>query len=135
MRTWFRGRRPAAGRPGDLGTPAVVVVSADGHDGAPGAVARRAADEVAGRDDVVLLVRQGCHLCVEAEPVVAAAAARHGAGLAVVDVDAEQAVRERFTDHVPVLFVHGALVDYWRVDAGRLDAALSGRPVAPPAAL
>lgn len=85
--------------------------------------------------DVVLLTRSGCHLCQEAEPVVASACQAHRASLCVVEVDSDEGLRSRFTDHVPVLFVRGSLLDYWRVDEQRLDDALSGRHVAPPPAL
>lgn len=67
--------------------------------------------------------------------MVREASTAEGASLSVVDVDVDPVVRERFTDHVPVLFVHGRLVDYWRVDRDRLDRALRGEVVEPPAPL
>lgn len=85
--------------------------------------------------DVVLVTRQGCHLCEQAKPVVAERAAQAGATVRVVDVDADRTLRERFTDHVPVLFVGGRLLDYWTVDGERLASALRGDPVDPPAPL
>ncbi|GAA1392234.1 glutaredoxin family protein [Luteococcus peritonei] len=83
----------------------------------------------------MLLTRQGCHLCELALPVVERLAGAHGARLAQLDVDADEALRARYTDHVPVLFVRGRLVDYWQVREDRLEAALAGQPVSPPAAL
>ena len=82
--------------------------------------------------EVVLVSRTGCHLCELAEPVVAEQARRAGVSHVVVDVDSDEALRERYTAHVPVLFVRGQLLDYWQVDEGRLADALAGRPVAGP---
>ena len=72
---------------------------------------------------VVVLTRQGCHLCDEA--------IAHGCGLreigeayAVLDVDGDPELQRRYTDQVPVTFVDGAQHDFWRVDPARLKAAL-----------
>jgi hypothetical protein len=52
---------------------------------------------------IVVLTRQGCHLC---------------------DVDSDPELQRRYTDQVPVTFVDGAQHDFWRVDPARLKAAL-----------
>lgn len=85
--------------------------------------------------DVVLVTRSGCHLCEQAEPVVRRISGEAGASLRLLDVDDDQDLRERYTNHVPVLFVFGQLLDYWAVDEHRLAAALRGEPQTPPAAL
>lgn len=85
--------------------------------------------------DVLLLTRQGCHLCELAEPVVRQVAGARQASVTVLDVDSDEELRLRFTDHVPVLFVRGRLLDYWQVDAARLARALAGEQVAGPAPL
>ncbi|GAB2489502.1 hypothetical protein GCM10027030_24570 [Luteococcus sediminum] len=41
-------------------------------------------------------------------------------------------LRERFTHHVPVTFVHGRMLAYWALDEGLLRRALRGEPVEPP---
>lgn len=78
---------------------------------------------------VVVYSRTGCHLCEEAEAVVARVCAELGASYAVVDVDTDPAItpeqRARMTDEVPVTFVDGAQHDFWRVDETRLRAALA----------
>lgn len=84
---------------------------------------------------MVLVTRTGCHLCEQADPVVREAAARHGARLAVLDVDEHPALHQRWTAHVPVLLVRGVLVDYWRVDEQRLERALRGERLPSPPAL
>jgi hypothetical protein len=73
---------------------------------------------------VVVLTRQGCHLCDQALVQVAAVCAETGERYAVVDVDGDPELRRRYTDQVPVTFVDGAQHDFWRVDPVRLKAAL-----------
>jgi len=41
------------------------------------------------------------------------------------DITGDAELTRRYTDQVPVTFVDGAQHDYWRVDAGRLRAALT----------
>ena len=73
---------------------------------------------------VVVLTRQGCHLCDEAIAQVAAVCAETGQTYGVVDVDSDPELQRRYTDQVPVTFVDGAQHDFWRVDPVRLRAAL-----------
>jgi hypothetical protein len=73
---------------------------------------------------VVVLTRQGCHLCDQALVQVAAVCAETGERYAVVDVDGDPELRRRYTDQVPATFVDGAQHDFWRVDPVRLKAAL-----------
>ncbi len=73
---------------------------------------------------VVVLTRQGCHLCDEAIAQVAAVCAETGEAYAVLDVDGDPELQRRYTDQVPVTFVDGAQHDFWRVDAARLRTAL-----------
>ncbi|HZL74441.1 MAG TPA: glutaredoxin family protein [Propionibacteriaceae bacterium] len=81
--------------------------------------------EFAGRAErVVVLTRQGCHLCDEAIAQVAAICEEIGEAYAVVDVDNDPDLQRRYTDQVPVTFVDGAQHDFWRVDPVRLKAAL-----------
>jgi glutaredoxin len=74
---------------------------------------------------VVVLTRQGCHLCDEAIAQVAAICAETGEVYGVVDVDSDPELQRRYTDQVPVTFVDGAQHDFWRVDPIRLRAALT----------
>jgi len=73
---------------------------------------------------VVVLTRQGCHLCDEAISQVAAVCADTGERYAIVDVDSDPQLQRRYTDQVPVTFVDGAQHDFWRVDPVRLKTAL-----------
>lgn len=74
---------------------------------------------------VRVLTRDGCHLCEEVLAVVRRVCAELGVGLAEVDVDADAELRAEYTDQVPVTFVDGRRFDFWRIDEGRLRAALS----------
>jgi glutaredoxin len=73
---------------------------------------------------VVVLTRQGCHLCDQAIEVVAAVCAETGDSYVTQDVEADPELVRRYTDQVPVTFVDGAQHDFWRVDPERLRAAL-----------
>jgi glutaredoxin len=73
---------------------------------------------------VVLLVRDGCHLCVDAVAIVSAVCAATGDSWATVDVDSDPALRAEYTDHVPVTFVDGIRHSLWHVDPAALVAAL-----------
>lgn len=74
----------------------------------------------------MVLTRVGCHLCEEALAVVAAVCAETGDTWTVRDVDDDPALRNRYSDEVPVTFVDGDQHDYWRVDPRRLRTALAG---------
>jgi hypothetical protein len=73
---------------------------------------------------IVVLTRQGCHLCDEAIAQVAAVCVEIGEAYAVLDVDSDPELQRCYTDQVPVTFVDGAQHDFWRVDPARLKAAL-----------
>lgn len=76
---------------------------------------------------VRVLTRVGCHLCEAAEAVVAAVCAERGIGWEAVDIDAAPDSDDLLDEHgeeIPVTFVDGVMHDYWRVDPGRLAAAL-----------
>jgi glutaredoxin len=70
--------------------------------------------------------RVGCHLCDDARAVVARVCADLGESFVEVDVDSDPDLEDRFGEEVPVTFVDGRQHDFWRVDEGRLRAALGG---------
>ena len=53
-----------------------------------------------------------------------------GVGWEEVDVDADDALLQRWSEEVPVTLVDGRQHDFWRVDEARLRAALA-RPARP----
>jgi glutaredoxin len=73
---------------------------------------------------VTLYSRVGCHLCDDARTVIAAVCDDLGESYVEVDIDADPDLEDRFGEEVPVTFVDGRQHDFWRVDAGRLRAAL-----------
>lgn len=73
---------------------------------------------------VVLLGRDGCHLCDEAREVVARVCGTLGVSWSERSVDDDPVLRARYTDEVPVVLVDGAEHAHWRVDASALRAAL-----------
>ena len=77
---------------------------------------------------VLVLVRQGCHLCDQALEVVSAVCAETGDSYTTQDIDTDPELVRRYTDEVPVTFVDGAQHDFWRVDPTRLRRALARRP-------
>lgn len=76
-------------------------------------------------DRVVLYARTGCHLCDAARPVVAEVVDGAGSTWTEVDVDTDPELAARYGELVPAVTVDGVLVDYWRIDAVRLRAALT----------
>ena len=77
---------------------------------------------------ITVLSRSGCHLCAEATIVVAQEAEAAGVDWAEVDVDTDPDLRADFGDLVPVVLVDGVEHAHYRVDPGRLRAALRSRP-------
>jgi len=73
---------------------------------------------------VLVYTRVGCHLCEVAEADVARICADLGLGFASVDVDTDPELRAEYGDRVPVIMVDGREHGYFRVEEGRLRAAL-----------
>lgn len=90
-----------------------------------GPLAGGSSPEALGSARVVVLVREGCHLCEAAVAVVEQVTGETGDTWATVDVDADPALARRWTDEVPVTFVDGRQHDFWRVDPHRLRTALA----------
>lgn len=75
---------------------------------------------------VQVLIRDGCHLCKDAIGVVDDVCDDIGEPYQVVDVDSDPALRERFSDEVPVVMVDGAVVGFWRIQPEAVRDALAG---------
>lgn len=73
---------------------------------------------------VELFGRADCHLCDEAREVVARIVDDEGAELVEHDIDADPALREKYSDYVPVVVVEGRQHATWRVDAKLLGRAI-----------
>ena len=72
---------------------------------------------------VTVYSRQGCHLCDDAVSLLA----RFGLSPTVVDIDADPALRERYTDCVPVVEIDGRERFRGRVNEVLLRRLLAGR--------
>ena len=79
---------------------------------------------------ILLLGRPGCHLCDDARAVIERVAADLGAGWAERDITASPEDLKEYWDKIPVTFVDGVQVDFWRISETRLRAALA-RPAGP----
>lgn len=78
---------------------------------------------------VVVLVSDGCHLCDDACVVVTAVCEAADVGWEARDLsDLDESTRERWREFVPVIIVDGEVHDLFRVNAGRLRAALGATP-------
>ncbi len=73
---------------------------------------------------VTLLGREGCHLCDEAEAVVARVTALSGDTWAKVSLDEAPDLQQRYAEKIPVVFVDGREIAYWRVSERTLRGAL-----------
>jgi glutaredoxin len=75
---------------------------------------------------VVVYGKPGCHLCQDAELVVAAVCDELGEQWRGLDVSVDPALMVTYGEQLPVIFVDGAQHDFWRVDPARLRSALTG---------
>ena len=69
----------------------------------------------------VLYSRRGCHLCDQAEDLLFF----HGVDAAVIDVDSDDAARERFGLRVPVVEIDGVVALEGRFDERELVRVLA----------
>jgi len=74
-----------------------------------------------------LVTREGCHLCDEMALLLDEVLPSHGLSYSLRDVDADPALRERFTDVVPVLLRDGIPVAKLRLDLQGLDRIVRRR--------
>jgi glutaredoxin len=73
-----------------------------------------------------LLGRPGCHLCDDARVVVTRVADELGVRWAERDITvASPQEQADYWDKIPVAFVDGVVIDFWRINESRLRAALA----------
>jgi glutaredoxin len=75
---------------------------------------------------VTLYGKPGCHLCDDARAVVEAVCEELGQSFEEVSILDDPALVERFGEEIPVTFVDGRQISFWRIDAERLRTALTG---------
>ena len=74
---------------------------------------------------VEIVGKPNCHLCAEAEAVVAAVCAEVGADYVVHSILDDPVLADRYWEQIPVVLVDGRQHDFWRVDPDRLRIALT----------
>jgi glutaredoxin len=77
---------------------------------------------------VTLITRVNCHLCDVAKQALVRVAAATGVTWREVDVDADPALLDEYSDLVPVILVDGKTHGYWRVEEDRLLRDLATPP-------
>ena len=73
---------------------------------------------------MVLFSRPGCHLCDAARAVVERVTAELGERYVERDITLDPRELAAYVDSIPVVTVDGVQVDFWRISADRLRAAL-----------
>lgn len=90
-----------------------------------GCVSERKSDDGLRPARVLLLSRPGCHLCDDAREVVARVTADVGERFVERDITEDPVLVAEHGESIPVVFVDGVQVDFWRVSEPRLRAALA----------
>jgi hypothetical protein len=78
-----------------------------------------------GGSRITLLARPGCHLCDDAREVIERVATDLGVGWEERDITVSPDDMREYWDKIPVTFVDGVQIDFWRVSEARLRAALA----------
>jgi hypothetical protein len=77
---------------------------------------------------VTLITRVNCHLCDVAKESLERVAEQTGMAWEELDVDADPALLEEYSDLVPVILLDGKTHGYWRVEEDRLLRDLAVGP-------
>ena len=77
---------------------------------------------------VTLYGKPGCHLCDDARAVIARVCAEMGESYEEISILDDPVLQEKYGEEIPVTLVDGRQHDFWRVDEGRLRAALAAGP-------
>ena len=77
--------------------------------------------------ELTLIGKPGCHLCDEAEAVVAGVIADFDGQITLVqkNILEDDALLAKFSEEIPVLLINGEVHNYWHIDPERLKAALN----------
>ena len=74
---------------------------------------------------VLLLSRPGCHLCDDARAVIERVAGELGVCWEERDITASPRDMAEYWDKIPVTFVDGVQIDFWRISEPRLRGVLA----------
>ena len=77
--------------------------------------------------ELTLIGKPGCHLCEEAQAVVASAIAEFDGEVTLVEKNIleDDALFAKYSEEIPVLLINGKVHNYWHIDPDRLKAALN----------
>ena len=75
--------------------------------------------------------RAWCHLCDDMRAALEPLLVESGAGVDVIDIDADPALEARYNEAVPVLMYDGVELCRYHLDATRVRAVLAARIDAP----
>ncbi|MFD4522837.1 glutaredoxin family protein [Streptomyces sp. NPDC058470] len=88
--------------------------------------AETVATGTAGQGRVVTLIRKpGCHLCDDAQEVVARVCGELGVVWEQKDISTDEELYRVYWEQIPVVLVDGAQHTFWRVNEERLRKALT----------
>ena len=77
-----------------------------------------------GEIELTLYSRPRCHLCDEMKAQLAPIAARHRVAVREVNIDTDPALREKFNEEVPVLFLGAKKIAKYFLDLAQLERQL-----------
>lgn len=79
--------------------------------------------------EVLVYTRAGCCLCDEAKQLIRELQKKAPFAFREVDIDQDPALRERYNEEVPVVFIHGKKAFKYRIDSRQFLKRLEqGRP-------
>ncbi|MFF5264155.1 glutaredoxin family protein [Actinomadura viridis] len=78
-------------------------------------------------DDILITLygKPGCHLCEDARAVIERVAADLGVRWEEHDITRSEEDTRLYREQIPVTMINGVQHDFWRVDEGRLRAAIA----------
>jgi len=75
---------------------------------------------------VTLIGKPDCHLCDTARQIIEQVCAETGDTYVELSILDDPSLADEYWEQIPVTLVDGVQHDFWRVDAARLTAALTG---------
>lgn len=81
--------------------------------------------------EVILYTRQRCHLCEEAKAALRRLQRQEEFRFREVDIDADAALRLRFDQQVPVVYIHGRRAFKYVIEPGKFLKSLRAGPGRP----
>ncbi|HEU5027487.1 MAG TPA: glutaredoxin family protein [Spirillospora sp.] len=83
------------------------------------------ATEPGGDVRITLLGKPGCHLCDDARAIIERVASELDVPWDERDITRSEEDTREYWEQIPVTLINGVQHDFWRVDEGRLRAAIA----------